>query len=304
MRFEASTKCNYNCSICPRDKLTRKLEVMSFGLFKKLFDKILKETKQYDTLTFTSMGEPLLDKTLDKKIEYAKKRKKNLSILILTNGSLLTVQRFKRLEDLGVTSVRVSFYGADPVSYSKVHGIKNKLLFHKVKNSILKIAQIKKHTKLLLTFNVVDKKNEGSVNDWIKLWHEKADLIEIWKPHNWVDGRSYRKVQSEKLATCGRVFNGALQVQVDGTINMCCFDYNGKLTIGDLKRQSLKDIFSSQPFKKILECHQTGNYRGSNLICENCDQLNKDKSDVMVYSSKFDIKERVKATSTTYSKII
>ena len=109
MRFEVSTRCNYNCSICPRDKLTRKIETMSFGLFKTLFDKIIKETGQYDTLSFPGMGEPLLDKSLDKKIEYAKKKKKDLSALILTNGSLLTLQRFRKFEDLWVASVRVSF---------------------------------------------------------------------------------------------------------------------------------------------------------------------------------------------------
>ena len=48
IRFEITTKCNYNCLICPRDKLTRKIETMSFELFKELLDKILKETiKKY-----------------------------------------------------------------------------------------------------------------------------------------------------------------------------------------------------------------------------------------------------------------
>ena len=112
MRFEVTTKCNYNCIICPHNQLTRKIETMSFELFKLLLDKILSETKQYDTLTFPGMGEPLLDETLNKKIEYAK-QKKIKNILILTNGSLLTPEKFKEFEDLGVTSVRIS-----PVSYT------------------------------------------------------------------------------------------------------------------------------------------------------------------------------------------
>lgn len=303
MRFEVSTRCNYNCSICPRDRMTRKVETMSFELFRKLFDKILNETGQYDTLTFPGMGEPLLDKGLDKKIEYARKAKKDLSVLILTNGSLLTLERFKKLEALGVASVRVSFYGSDQASYSKVHGVKNEALFNRVRNNLEKIAQAKKYTRLLLTFNVVDGANDKSVKDWINIWEGKADLIEVWRPHNWVDGRSYRKVQAEKVKTCGRPCRGPLQIQVDGTINMCCFDYDGKLTIGDLKKQSLKEIFSAAPFKKIMKCHQSGNYEGGGLICENCDQRNKDKSDVMIYNSKFNIEERVKTISTTYSKV-
>ena len=74
MRFEITTKCNYNCIICPRDKLTRKIETMSLGLFKELLDKIMSETDQYNTISFPGLGEPLLDKTFDKKIEYAKRK--------------------------------------------------------------------------------------------------------------------------------------------------------------------------------------------------------------------------------------
>jgi wyosine [tRNA(Phe)-imidazoG37] synthetase (radical SAM superfamily) len=304
MRFEITTKCNYNCIICPRDKLTRNRKTMSLGLFKKLFDKIISETNQYDTLTFPGMGEPLLDKTLLDKITYAKQRISNLSVLILTNGSFLTWEKFKQLENAGVNSVRVSLYGNDPESYAKIHGIKDLSVFNKIKDNLLKIARNKTNTKLLFTLNIVNGKNDGFVKDWIRFWEPKVDLIEVWYPHNWVYARNYRKIQKEKLKTCGRPFRGPLQVQVDGTVNMCCFDFNGKLTLGDLKTQSLKEIFSSSIYKKIADCHTTGNFKNSNLICEKCDQRNKDKSDVMIYNSKFDIKERIRQISTTYSKII
>lgn len=304
MRFEVTTKCNYNCIICPRDKLTRKIETMSLGVFKKLFDKIFQETGQYNTLSFPGMGEPLLDETLNKKIEYVKKIKKDLAVLILTNGSLLTLERFNELESLGVTSIRVSLYGNSHETYLKVHRVKNRNIFNKIKNNLLKISKSRKNTKLLLTFNLLDDVNGSIVQEWISFWKDKVDLIEVWRPHNWVYGRNYRSIQSEKLQTCGRPFKGPLQVQVDGTVNMCCFDFDGKLTMGDLKKQTLTKIFSSPLFKKIVECHKSGNFKGSNLICENCDQRNLDKTDVMIYNSKFDINERVKMISTTYSKVI
>ncbi len=57
LRLELTTKCNYDCIICPREKLTRKRETMSYELFKYIFDKINTETSQYDTLTFPGLGE-------------------------------------------------------------------------------------------------------------------------------------------------------------------------------------------------------------------------------------------------------
>ena len=301
LRFEITTKCNYSCIICPRDKLTRNIETMNIELFKDIFDKINSETSQYDTLTFPGLGEPLLDKTIDDKIIYAKKH--NYTVLMLTNGSLLTVDRFKRLEDVGLDSIRVSIYGDTPESYNAVHGTKNTNLFQKIKENLTKISRIKTSASLLITYNVVGGRNDSTLETWIEYWKDRVDLLEVWRPHNWVDGRSYRTVQQEKAKTCGRPWKTPLQIQVDGTINMCCFDFDGKLLLGDLKTQTLEEIFESSMFKKILKHHTSGDYKGSGLICENCDQRNLDKSDVMIYNSKFDIQERIKKVSTTYADI-
>lgn len=304
MRIEVSTRCNYNCVICPHDTLTRKKEIMTLELFKELFNKVVKETGQYTTLTFPGMGEPLLDNTLDEKIKYVKKKKPDMEILILTNGYLLTPKRFKILETIGVTSIRVSFYGHDAETYSLVHGVTNKKIFEMVKQNLIKICGLKNKTQLLLTFNIVEGVNDNVLNDWISFWTQKADLVEVWRPHNWAGAKKYRMVQNSKLKSCARPFNGPLQVQVDGTVNMCCFDFDGKLTIGGLKSQSLKEIFSSQLYEKIKKCHESGNYEQSGLICENCDQRNSEKADVMVYNSKFNVNERVKMLSTTYNKVL
>lgn len=302
IRFETTTKCNYNCIICARDKFLRKIETMSLDLFINLFDKIIAETSQYDTVTFSGFGEPLLDNTLNDKIRYVKS--KGFNVLILSNGSLLTVEKFRELQHLGVNSIRISLYGMSPLTYSKVHGISNMNQFQQVKENISAISKIKESTKIILTYNIVDKINDSETDLWINFWKDRVDLIEVWKPHNWVDGRNYRIVQNEKLRTCGRPWNTPLQIQVDGTVNMCCFDFNGKLLLGDLTRQSLIEIFSSKNFNKILYCHETGDFTGSNLICENCDQRNMIKSDVMIFNSKFNVDDRVNKISTTYTDLL
>lgn len=301
IRFEVSTRCNYSCIICPRDSFCRPLEIMSTEKFKSIFDKIISGTGQYNTITFSGFGEPLLDSGLEEKIKYA--RDNGFEVLILTNASLLTVDRFKKFDELGVKSIRVSFYGNSPKVYTQVHRPPNPDMFSMVRDNLVEIAKIKKNTQLLFTYNIISQVNDHEVQDWIKFWEPKADLVEVWKPHNWVDGKNYRKVQAEKMNTCGRPWKGPLQVQIDGTVNMCCFDYNGQLLLGDVNKQGLDEIFSSDAFKKIVRCHESGDFAGSGLICENCDQRNKIKTDVMVYNSKFDVSKRVGKVSTTYSDL-
>ncbi len=162
---------------------------------------------------------------------------------------------------------------------------------------------MKRETELSLTYNAVEGINHQTVDTWINQWKDKADLLEVWRPHNWVNAKRYRKVQQEKIKTCGRPFNGPLQIQVDGIVNMCCFDYDGLLALGDLKHQALNEIFSSSMFDEIIRAHTSGEFKCSGLICADCDQRNRDKSDVMIYNSRYDIKDRVEMISTTYRKI-
>ena len=110
MRIEISTKCNYNCIICSRESLTRAHQIMPTEMFEYYVKKIKTETDQYDTFTFSGFGEPLLDREFLRKAEIAK-RAGFSNLLLLTNGSLLTVDLFKQLDSLGFFSIRISFYG-------------------------------------------------------------------------------------------------------------------------------------------------------------------------------------------------
>lgn len=301
IRIEVCTACNYSCTICPRDIFKRKHEVMPTSLFAELISKITAEAPQYNMVTFAGFGEPLLDPDFVDKVRIC--RDAGLETLVLTNGSKLSEKTFMELDALGMQSVRVSFYGMTPDSYRKVHNPPESLSFEQVVKTIENICQMERSTKLLLTLNVVEGVNDDDVAEWIEYWKDRADLVEVWKPHNWVYGREFRGVEVSKRNTCGRPFNGPLQVQVDGTVNMCCFDFNGDLLLGDLKAQSLNEIFTSEEYEKIKQCHESGDYGDHDLICKNCDQRNIDKSDVMVFNSKFDIKERVEMTSSGYSKL-
>ena len=230
IRFEVTTKCNKHCHICPREKLTRKIETMDFELFRKLLDKVLTETTQYNTVTFSGYGEPTLDITLAQKMRYA--QSKGFKILLLTNNHKAN-------------------YGV-PTRYSVV-----------LENEIAYIAR-----------------DNGNIIS-----------IEIWKPHNWIYGRNYRKIQKKRLKTCGRPYNGPLEIQVNGTVKMCCFDFDGRLQLGDLKIQTLEEIFT-KPFSH------------NNLMCSVCDQLNPDRKGTLIYSSEYDNEKRVKLTSTVYEQMI
>ena len=134
--------------------------------------------------------------------------------------------------------------------------------------------------KCKVSMSVIPRHNETV--DYIRgFWEPVVDWLEIWKPHNWTDGRDYRKV-SQKKKTCGRPFSGPIQIQSDGKMIVCCFDYNGVLTVGDTHKESIADILKGKKFNEIRRKHESGDLTG--LICLTCDQLNEG-NDQLLYSS-------------------
>ena len=293
-RIENCTLCNYKCVFCPHSTtFTRKKEIMSFELFSTIINKL---PSQITDITISGFGEPFLDKGLLNKIRLA--RKKNYDVHVVTNGSLLTESIIDELLQLEVSDIRISFHSVNRSTYKNITGTNNKN-YETVLHSIGYIWKNKgAKTQLIITADVV-----GSVDEEVSMLREvfdgKVDLLEVWKPHNWVDWGSYRDGERVKQ-TCGRPFNGPLQIQVDGTINMCCFDYNGELEIGDLKTQTLDEIYSSKMYNKIVSFHK-GN-KMDYLICNECDQL-RDVGSIVYYNNKYKEEDRVGKLSTSYKKI-
>jgi len=132
-------------------------------------------------------------------------------------------------------------------------------------------------------------------------WEHIVDELEIWRPHNWVDGRSYRGIPiMRRKSTCGRPFRGPVQIQADGKMIVCCFDFDGKMVIGDTYRDSIKDILqTSKELKKIRQSHETENYHG--WLCGNCDQLNIEIESPLLWSNVDNNRALGKTSSTKFN---
>lgn len=297
IRIEPATVCGYACVMCPREELTRPKKVMDWDTYKICIDKLSKYP-QFTKLMFAGFGEPWLDQGLLDKMRYA--RKLGYEVMNITTGVYLDWDKLQAMEDMQVKSIRVSLYGTTNEVYMKVHGNKNKNDFSRIVDLLTKWSEDKRNLEIIISYLVEPGVNDHQLQEWIDYWKDRVEVLEAWIPHNWVTGREYRDIQQDLKPSCGRPFNGPIQVQYDGTINMCCFDFDGKLTFGDLKTHTLEEIFSSVEFYNIKESHETGDYSGKNLICETCDQRNKNKEDILIYNSKFNKNERINMVSSGY----
>lgn len=294
VRYEVTDHCNAHCIMCPREKHTREHGVMNQKQYERSIEEII--TMGAKQVVLTGFGEPLLDRNLERKILYAHERK--LKTYIITNGSALTnPSRSFMLMRCGLDEMRVSFYGMHRESYNTVM---RGLDYEKTTQNLLYFLRIKKNfnykTKVHISYLVLPE-NENDIEAFKSFWEPKVDAIEIWKPHNFGDGKNYR-IRTQNKTTCGRPKNGPLQIQWNGEVIPCCYDYNNQIVLGNAFEQSIESILKGEKYEALREAHRKGEFYKF-PYCDQCDQL-LPHDDALIYSNRHNLNnaEAVKLSNT------
>lgn len=106
--IQTQTECNYNCPFCPNNKVERPHGVMSFKLYKKIIDEL--SSLKFSGVIYPYIQEPLLDKRIVKLCEYASEKCPKASIIVETNGSLLTQDLAQKLCSIPKLKIIVNDY--------------------------------------------------------------------------------------------------------------------------------------------------------------------------------------------------
>ena len=293
VRYEVTDHCNAHCIMCPREKHDRKHGIMDQSAYERSIDEVVGlGAKQ---VVLTGFGEPMLDKKLEQKIAYAKS--KGLRTYIITNGSALTEKRAYLLLQAGLDEMRVSFYGMGADTYNAVM---RGLEYDKTVKGLMQFLSIRDALKIpckvMLSYLVLPE-NEKDTDNFRAFWEPKVDYIEIWKPHNFGDGKDFRQRIGIKKS-CGRPDNGPLQIQWDGTVIPCCYDYNNQIVLGNAFEDSIPDILRGYRYQALRAAHKAGEFFRF-PYCDQCDQL-LEHDDALVYTNRHNLpaSEAVKLSNT------
>jgi MoaA/NifB/PqqE/SkfB family radical SAM enzyme len=300
VRYEVTDHCNATCIMCPREEHEHGREhgIMDQAKYERSIDEVVALGAK--KIVLTGFGEPMLDKRLELKIAYAKS--KGLSTYIITNGSVLNSKRAQGILEAGLDEMRVSFYGMGRDTYNTVM---QGLDYEKTRDGLLEFLALRErlglHTKVQLSYLTMPEnvKDEGLFKEY---WEPKVEAIEIWRPHNFGDGRDYRDREGEAeitlKSTCGRPENGPLQIQWNGEVIPCCYDYNNKIVLGNAFEQPVLEIMNGVKYRLLRYAHRTGRF---NLFpyCDQCDQL-LPHADALVYTNRHNLppEEAVKLSNT------
>ncbi len=247
---ELTNMCNARCTICATPTMSRKREVMEFDLFRKIIDEC-GEHRAYKILPFLH-GETLLVPGVLDYFRYIRSASPNSHVNLTTNGSRLTGQISDTIlrENL-LDSLILSLEGADRDTYER---IRSGLSFDEVRENFFQFLRLRRQSgkrkpKLSVSMVVVDE-NRSSKRRFAEQWKE-ADEVRFSVFFNWAGKLNAQNVRADhRLNFCERLYH-YITILVDGRVTLCCFDSNGEFIIGNVRTQTISEIWHSKEFEEI-----------------------------------------------------
>lgn len=255
--IELTNLCNFKCLMCPTGTGSSKRPKGMMS--EEVFEKLIAEITPYQTpVRFIRWGEPLMHKSLISFIQ----RAKSIGSLthINTNGSLLDERMMESLLDSGLDSIKFSFQGVDRKSY---HEMRNIDFFDGLLTTIGKFHAMRgeRATPYIHISTSITYESADLVHQFKTKTQPIADLVSVGRtileymdpahsprlsPEEQQRLEELKKLESvvKKHLECPEVFD-KLSLNWDGTVSACCNDYDNKMLIGDLKRESLQHIWDS-----------------------------------------------------------
>ena len=263
IRLENTNACNAHCTICPRESMTRRIGFME----RALLENIIAEAKGKPLSKFTlqGYGEPLLSDRFCDDMRLIKKEL-DCPTFTVTNAADIPPDRARDLVTCGLDKIKVSFYGIGKKDYEKVH---TPLKYEKTLASIMNLIRAKRKTgsKIYIRLQYIGPfwKFIPFALRWITRAHIGYNTL-----HNYGAGRAYRKAGGEGKH-CPILTRPILQVLWNGDVVPCCYDFDGRMVLGNLFNETIEAVWHGERYRKLRDAHRADDFTDW-PICKVCDK--------------------------------
>jgi len=241
LKIETMVGCNAHCIFCPLGAgiLKRKPGRMDSEFFFKTVDQA--RALGIEAYPFF-MSEPLLEPRFFEFYDYIERTGGKQTFF--TNAALMTEAKAEKLcqYQYHPDKFTITFHGGNKEAYEKVMSLN----FEKSVSNIKYLISLKPRPSILISMKTTEE-NINSVNDFRKLWEGEKIKLKISESINW-GGLLYK---GGGISKCPLLHISG--VFWDGRMPLCCTDAEGVVIIGDLKRQSLKEILEGEIIQKYLD---------------------------------------------------
>lgn len=261
IEIELVSDCNLRCTYCPRHHVNNLKGYIHFNLY----EKIINEALNYpDTvLVLHRRGESLLHPEFNKMLGLVAGNFKEVQMA--TNATLLNKDKYESIVN-GLTFL--SFSLDTPSNFAKTRVPAN---YSTVESKILAFLDYNKG-RVMTQASMVKTLNTSieSCEEFKQIWKDRVDRVRIYEEHS-SDGEfgSLKNPRKERKLCIMPFYE--LLIYDDGSVARCNHDWNssGSEIMGDVKTQSLKEIWHGEKYKK-LRCQQVS-LEFADSVCASCD---------------------------------
>lgn len=275
--------CNFKCKFCPtgNQKLIRSTGRYQGMLDFKLFTKIIDDLKDFDepirVLRLYKEGEPLLNPAFADMVKYAWKSKLVRKIDTTTNGALLNPTLNRKIIEAGLGQINISVNGVN--SEQIYYYTKTRVDFDQYIANIKDLYENRGDCEIsvkAIKENLSEEEQKRFFNIFGNISNRVAleNLSPAWPDFtfdksikmNFVSGNYGQEIIERKV--CPYIFY-IMVVNSSGKASTCVGDWPNKLIVGDLKKQTVKEVWQGPLLTQHRIAHLEG-HRKDNAFCGAC----------------------------------
>jgi len=284
-QIETVRLCNARCPFCAVDQWDKSHPFMEEVLFAKILDELADYAAWIEFIALQRAGEPLLDKHIVQRVG----RLKEIGIKTVslsTNASRLTEDKTRELLGTGLDEIMFSIDSIDKESYQKMRVglsyeqvIENIETFFRLRDRLRPECRVR--VRGVSFYDLDNPEHRRELARWEDFWsrfRREGDRIYMKQAHNWGNQKTWDAVQSYEWVYHPCVLPwSTLHITAMGRIALCPQDYDGKMNLGDVNRNTIAEIWNDESWRRVRRLHESG-WRNEISFCRGCRLFDEDFS--------------------------
>jgi MoaA/NifB/PqqE/SkfB family radical SAM enzyme len=276
LSIELSSICNAACIMCPHSEMERTKKNMSLEMVEKIAeDCIGKPLRKINLFWF---GDSLSHKKVIDAIRIIRHKLPNVKLYLSTNAGLLWKDRSQMIIDEKLLDV-INF-DIDGITKETFENIRLKLKFDEVMENVHYFLDYQKQQKVSKPQTRVTiikmEPTMAEIEEFKKYWSPLVDKVDVNVYNTFLGTQEDRNVGEAKIQSKEGKFEWActhpcdeLVIAADGIAGLCCLDYDLNAPVGDIKNQSIEQVWQGEELQSYRQKMLELNYDDID-VCKDC----------------------------------
>jgi radical SAM protein with 4Fe4S-binding SPASM domain len=285
--IETTNACNMKCEMCPRTTMmTRPVETMDQETFEKVIAQIKpfseKEWKNWESfvaekygikpndmsenhfflyiipkvIQLHGYGDPLLDKKMAQRVKALSD--KGFYTYFSCNPANIDVEKNLEMFENGLNYIKYSIETVDDFLHKKIRGTASD--FQGSYKKILQLLEEKKkrnlRTVIVITMLDLHRTNQQEEFEKLREAFKGLDVYIYLKSQDqmWYENKEKCTKSVHWLEFCQHPWI-SMTIKSNGEAVMCMEDFNNEIILGDVKKESLRDIWNGEKYRQFRQDH-------------------------------------------------